>query len=80
VIPHTHTHTHTHIHIHTHTDTPAEIANRSENAELLRLVQAYRTYGHLLADLDPLRLQPKRSVPHTHTHKHKQARRPLEWV
>ena len=41
-------------------DTEAELANRSKNAELLRLVQAYRVYGHLLADLDPLGLQPAR--------------------
>ena len=41
-------------------DTEAELANRSANAELVRLVQAYRTYGHLLADLDPLGLQPAR--------------------
>lgn len=29
---------------------------------VMSLIQAYRTYGHLLADLDPLKLTPKRSV------------------
>lgn len=35
-------------------DTPEELANRVENANLLRLVIGYRTHGHLKADLDPL--------------------------
>lgn len=34
-----------------------EIANRKENANLLRMVSSFRTYGHLEADLDPLGLQ-----------------------
>jgi len=43
-------------------DTPEELENRSRNAELVRFVQAYRKFGHLEADLDPLGLQPRRSV------------------
>jgi probable 2-oxoglutarate dehydrogenase E1 component DHKTD1 len=35
-------------------DTPEELANRVDNANLLRLVIGYRTHGHLAADLDPL--------------------------
>jgi 2-oxoglutarate dehydrogenase complex dehydrogenase (E1) component-like enzyme len=38
-------------------DTPEEQLNRSENANLFRLVYAYRSYGHLAADLDPLHIQ-----------------------
>ncbi|KAG0054975.1 hypothetical protein BGZ90_005845, partial [Linnemannia elongata] len=34
--------------------TPEELANRVDNANLLRLVIGYRTHGHLAADLDPL--------------------------
>ena len=36
------------------TDTNVELTNRIENANLLRLVVAYRTYGHKKAHLDPL--------------------------
>ena len=38
-------------------DTRDEISNRSKNPNLVRLVEAYRTYGHLKASLDPLNLQ-----------------------
>lgn len=41
------------------TDTPEEQANRTANANLFRLVYAYRNYGHLVADLDPLDIQTK---------------------
>ena len=41
---------------------PDEIANRKENANLLRLVSAFRSYGHLEAELDPLGLQNKRNA------------------
>ncbi|KAF9992356.1 hypothetical protein BGZ79_003171, partial [Entomortierella chlamydospora] len=34
--------------------TPEELANRVENANLLRLVIGYRTHGHRNANLDPL--------------------------
>ncbi|KAF9408039.1 hypothetical protein BGZ94_002468 [Podila epigama] len=34
--------------------TPEELANRVENANLLRLVIGYRTHGHRKANLDPL--------------------------
>lgn len=34
--------------------TPEELANRMKYGSLLRLVQAYRTYGHKAAHLDPL--------------------------
>ncbi|KAI9173184.1 hypothetical protein H9P43_007315 [Blastocladiella emersonii ATCC 22665] len=36
--------------------TPEELANRQANANLLRLVQAYRVHGHRAATLDPLGL------------------------
>lgn len=44
-------------------DTPEERANRSANANLFRLVYAFRSYGHLVADLDPLGIQRKPVVP-----------------
>lgn len=34
--------------------TSSELANRVDNGSLLRMVQAYRTYGHKSAHLDPL--------------------------
>ena len=37
-------------------DTAEELANRVENANLLRLVIGYRTFGHRRADLDPLKI------------------------
>eukprot|EP01119_Soliformovum_irregulare_P005387 TRINITY_DN17154_c0_g1_i1.p1 TRINITY_DN17154_c0_g1~~TRINITY_DN17154_c0_g1_i1.p1 ORF type:complete len:948 (-),score=283.69 TRINITY_DN17154_c0_g1_i1:234-3053(-) len=40
-----------------------ELQNRSENANLLRLVSSYRRYGHLTADLDPLGLVKRVSPP-----------------
>lgn len=40
-------------------DTAEEQANRSANANLFRLVYAYRNYGHLQADIDPLGIQTK---------------------
>ncbi|ORZ31198.1 Transketolase, pyrimidine binding domain-domain-containing protein [Catenaria anguillulae PL171] len=43
---------------------PEELANRQANANLLRLVHAYRTHGHLVAKLDPLGINtPKSEVP-----------------
>jgi len=41
-------------------DTEEQSKNRIENANLVRLVKAYRTYGHLEADLDPLGLLTRR--------------------
>lgn len=41
----------------------AELANRVENGNLVRLATAYRTQGHLEAELDPLGLQAKRAAP-----------------
>eukprot|EP01116_Phalansterium_solitarium_P002820 TRINITY_DN130_c0_g2_i1.p1 TRINITY_DN130_c0_g2~~TRINITY_DN130_c0_g2_i1.p1 ORF type:complete len:940 (+),score=374.31 TRINITY_DN130_c0_g2_i1:92-2911(+) len=35
---------------------PAELAGRARNANLLRLITAYRRYAHVFADLDPLQL------------------------
>src|SRR6266480_2039801 len=35
-------------------DSPEELLNRAENANLLRLVTSYRTYGHKNGDIDPL--------------------------
>ncbi|KAJ3412904.1 hypothetical protein HDV05_008768 [Chytridiales sp. JEL 0842] len=43
------------------TVTPEQIENRSQGANLVRLVVAYRTHGHRLAGLDPLDLTPKDS-------------------
>ncbi|KAF9336096.1 hypothetical protein BG006_009695 [Podila minutissima] len=43
--------------------TPEELANRVENANLLRLVIGYRTHGHLKADLDPLGIVKGETVP-----------------
>ncbi|RKP28148.1 thiamine diphosphate-binding protein [Syncephalis pseudoplumigaleata] len=40
-----------------HADTEKQLDNRRENANLLRLVIAYRTHGHRNAKLDPLGLQ-----------------------
>ncbi|KAF9163639.1 hypothetical protein DFQ26_002295 [Actinomortierella ambigua] len=42
--------------------TPEQLANRVENANLLRLVIAYRTHGHKIADLDPLGLTHNEAV------------------
>ncbi|KAL1921370.1 uncharacterized protein VTP21DRAFT_11086 [Calcarisporiella thermophila] len=39
--------------------TPEELANRSENSNLVRLVSAYRSYGHRGAYLDPLDLMQR---------------------
>ncbi|KAI8381129.1 oxoglutarate dehydrogenase, E1 component [Radiomyces spectabilis] len=39
-----------------------ELANRMENGSLLRFVQAYRTYGHKGAHLDPLNIMQKEEV------------------
>jgi 2-oxoglutarate dehydrogenase complex dehydrogenase (E1) component-like enzyme len=36
--------------------TGPELENRNRNANLLRLVYAYRTNGHKLANLDPLNM------------------------
>jgi 2-oxoglutarate dehydrogenase complex dehydrogenase (E1) component-like enzyme len=33
-----------------------ELENRAKNANLTRLVLAYRNHGHRIADLDPLNL------------------------
>ncbi|XP_071504973.1 2-oxoadipate dehydrogenase complex component E1-like [Diadema antillarum] len=41
----------------------AVIQNRISNANLLRLVSAYREHGHKRATLDPLGLQTARAVP-----------------
>ncbi|GAA5879230.1 hypothetical protein JCM3774_003528 [Rhodotorula dairenensis] len=43
--------------------TPAELANRVENANLLRLVESYRRHGHRAALLDPLDLAQRPVVP-----------------
>ncbi|KAL8589860.1 hypothetical protein ACOMHN_020863 [Nucella lapillus] len=43
--------------------TEAEIQNRSERANVTRLVQAYRQYGHRKASLDPLGLQANKTFP-----------------
>jgi len=42
--------------------TAEQIHNRNENANLVRLVKAFRTYGHLDAELDPLGIQSRRRV------------------
>ncbi|KAK3814456.1 MAG: thiamine diphosphate-binding protein [Benniella sp.] len=42
--------------------TPEELANRVENANLLRLVIGYRTHGHLNANLDPLGIVQRETV------------------
>lgn len=34
--------------------------NRAKNPNLLRLITAYRRYGHIIADLDPLGLEKKK--------------------
>src|SRR4051812_27089988 len=39
--------------------TSAELDNRNANANLLRLVLAFRNHGHRAADLDPLGIQEK---------------------
>ncbi|XP_060070880.1 2-oxoadipate dehydrogenase complex component E1-like [Ylistrum balloti] len=39
------------------------ISNRAQNANVYRLVEAYRKYGHRQAMLDPLRLQTVEDVP-----------------
>ncbi|BGP17894.1 putative 2-oxoglutarate dehydrogenase E1 component DHKTD1, mitochondrial [Rhodosporidiobolus nylandii] len=43
--------------------TPEELANRSRNASLLRLVESYRKHGHRAALLDPLDLAERPNVP-----------------
>ncbi|KWU42366.1 dehydrogenase E1 and transketolase domain-containing protein 1 [Rhodotorula sp. JG-1b] len=43
--------------------TPTELANRVENANLLRLVESYRRHGHRAALLDPLDLAQRPVVP-----------------
>ncbi|KAI8926452.1 thiamine diphosphate-binding protein [Entophlyctis helioformis] len=43
--------------------TPEELDNRNKNANLLRLVYAFRNHGHRLADLDPLNLTPQDPIP-----------------
>ncbi|KAJ3363706.1 hypothetical protein GGF32_003743 [Allomyces javanicus] len=44
--------------------TPEELANRNDNANLLRLVAAYRMHGHQYAKLDPLGINgPKTTIP-----------------
>ncbi|KAF9373606.1 hypothetical protein CPB97_000429 [Podila verticillata] len=43
--------------------TPEELANRVENANLLRLVIGYRTHGHRKADLDPLGIVKGEAIP-----------------
>ncbi|KFH65518.1 oxoglutarate dehydrogenase (succinyl-transferring), E1 component [Podila verticillata NRRL 6337] len=43
--------------------TPEELANRVENANLLRLVIGYRTHGHRKADLDPLGIVKGETIP-----------------
>ncbi|XP_076441946.1 2-oxoadipate dehydrogenase complex component E1-like [Babylonia areolata] len=43
--------------------TEAEIKNRVEQANITRLVQAYRQYGHRKAQLDPLGLQTSKALP-----------------
>ncbi len=35
---------------------PFKQANRAANANLLRFITAYRRYGHVISDLDPLQL------------------------
>ncbi|RKO99059.1 hypothetical protein CXG81DRAFT_28146 [Caulochytrium protostelioides] len=42
--------------------TPAELANRTANAALLRLVTNYREFGHKHANLDPLNVAPETPV------------------
>ncbi|RIA85155.1 thiamine diphosphate-binding protein [Glomus cerebriforme] len=42
--------------------TNVELSNRIENANLLRLVAAYRTYGHKEAHLDPLGIMEREKV------------------
>ena len=39
--------------------TPEQLSNQIKNANLVRLVTAYRTHGHKAADLDPLGLHIK---------------------
>jgi probable 2-oxoglutarate dehydrogenase E1 component DHKTD1 len=43
--------------------TTDEQKNRSLNSNLFRLVYAYRNYGHLAADLDPLGLEKRNAIP-----------------
>ncbi|KAI8912779.1 thiamine diphosphate-binding protein [Gorgonomyces haynaldii] len=42
--------------------TPEELQNRNQNANLLRLVYAYRAHGHRAAQLDPLNMAPQETV------------------
>ncbi|GAA6054713.1 hypothetical protein JCM3770_000044 [Rhodotorula araucariae] len=43
--------------------TPQELANRAQNASLLRLVESYRRHGHRAALVDPLDLAKRPNVP-----------------
>jgi len=58
--------------------TQSQIENISKNANVVRLVEGFRKYGHLQADLDPLGLMRKKDLPqlglpfynlHEHTEK-----------
>ena len=40
-------------------DAPEELENRNQNANLLRLVYAYRSHGHKESNLDPLNMIPQ---------------------
>ncbi|CAG8435886.1 6888_t:CDS:10 [Diversispora eburnea] len=42
--------------------TTEELSNRIENAGLLRLITAYRTFGHRAADLDPLGIMKREEI------------------
>jgi probable 2-oxoglutarate dehydrogenase E1 component DHKTD1 len=44
-------------HYDVYADTDKQLDNRRKNANLLRLVIAYRTHGHRNAKLDPLGIQ-----------------------
>ncbi|HET6223396.1 MAG TPA: thiamine pyrophosphate-dependent enzyme, partial [Dongiaceae bacterium] len=46
-----------------HAPAPADDAYAQKQAGVLRLVTAYRSRGHLVADLDPLGLAPKQAAP-----------------
>lgn len=40
-----------------------DVKQQRAQAHVLQLVESYRSYGHLIADLDPLHLTPRGSVP-----------------
>ena len=42
--------------VHAFSTTADAFTNRIQNAHILRLVDAYRTYGHNLAAIDPLKI------------------------